>query len=103
MVCRSSELEEEDLRSWRSRRQKQGCSLNDGLYIQLGLLALQGRRRDQRVEVVVDEGEPSELLLVDGLDDVRVDGRERRLLFGELGVEVHGVLAALLQGWQRRA
>ena len=49
-------------------------------------------------ELSVVEAEALELVLVDGAHHLHVDRRQRRLLFGELGVEVQHVLAALLQG-----
>ena len=48
-------------------------------------------------ELSVVEAEALELLLVYGLDYLKVDRGQRRLLFGELGVEVQHVLSALLQ------
>ena len=48
-------------------------------------------------ELSVVEAEALELVLVDGAHHLHVDRRQRRLLFGELGVEVQHVLAALLQ------
>ena len=49
-------------------------------------------------ELSVVEAEALELVLVDGAHHLHVDRRQRRLLFGELGVEVQHVLATLLQG-----
>ena len=48
-------------------------------------------------ELSVVEAEALELVLVDGPDHLDVDRGQRRLLFGELSVEVQHVLAALLQ------
>ena len=48
-------------------------------------------------ELSVVEAESLELVLVDGLDHLQVYRGQRRLLFGELSVEVQHVLSALLQ------
>lgn len=52
----------------------------------------------EAAELLIVEAEALELLLVDRLDQLGIDGREDGVFLGELLVEVQHVLFALLQG-----
>ena len=78
-------------------KKERGEGKNHSPSIVFIILVLLVGHRGQFSKLWIVEAESGELLLVDGLDEVCVDRRQRRILLRELRVEIQNILLIFLQ------